>query len=116
MLTFYPPENYSIFSGSFHQLTVGSLLWHMKAFFSAELVTSVWSHLCQGFASERHEEISVLQGFPAPLPGSDICPDGFVELSLVFETARSWKLMEKITTYLEDVLQEMRRIANVVGN
>jgi len=88
----------------------------MKAFFSAELVTSVWSHLCQGFASERHEEISVLQGFPAPLPGSDICPDGFVELSLVFETARSWKLMEKIATYLEDVLQEMRRIANVVGS
>ena len=72
-------------------------------------MTSVWSHLCQGFA-----------GIPgAPLPGSDICPDcpdGFVELSLVFKTACSWKLIKKIATYVEDVLQEMLMIANVVGS
>ena len=93
------PENYSFFGGSLHKVTVGPLFWHMKAaFFSAELVASVWSHLCQGFASKRHEEISVFQGFPAPLPGLDICLDCSVELSLVFGTARSWKLIEKITT------------------
>ena len=49
----------------------------------------VWSHLCQGFASQRHQEMSVLQGFPAPLPQSEICPDGFVDLQLVFGTVHS---------------------------
>ena len=40
----------------------------------------VWSHLCQGFASQRHQEMSV--------PQSEICPDGFVDLQLVFGTAQ----------------------------
>ena len=49
--------------------------------------TKVWSHLCRDFASQ-HQKISVFQGFPAPLPWWDIWPDGFVDLWLVFGTAR----------------------------
>jgi hypothetical protein len=102
------PRKLFYFLGVTSQSDSGAIvLAHESGFFSAELVASVWSHLCQGFASKRHEEISVFQGFPAPLPGLDICLDCSVELSLVFGTARSWKLIEKITTDLENVLQEM---------
>ena len=71
------PERYSIFGGPFHKVTAGPWFWHMKAVF---FCAKVWSHLCQGFASQRHQEMSV--------PQSEICPDGFVDLQLVFGTAQ----------------------------
>jgi len=70
-------EKYSILQGISQSDSGAMVLAHESGYF-AELLTSVWLHLCQGLACQRHEEISVLHGFPAPWPRPDICPDGLV--------------------------------------
>ena len=62
-----------------HFTTVGG---HAHERGSSKPAREVWSQLCRGFASQRHQK-------------------------------RSWKLIEKIATYLEDVLQGMLRYLEV---
>ena len=68
----------SILGGHSQSDSVAMVLAHESGYFSAELVTSVWSHLCQDLASQIHEEIYVFRGFPAPWPRPDICAHGLV--------------------------------------
>ena len=87
MLAFVPP--FSGFWWVISQSDSGAMVLAHES--GLLFCAKVWSHLCQGFASQRHQK-------------------------------RSWKLIEKKTTYLGDVLQGMpnyletdREDNNVVG-